>query len=423
MLNKVEQFLRFYEMVRPGDTVAVALSGGADSTALLYALFLLREKLDITLEAYHYNHHLRGEESQRDEDFVRVFCDRLEIPLHLAGSRVEAGEKGLEAAAREARYRCFDAYPGKVATAHTADDNAETVLMHLVRGTGLKGLGGIAPVRGNIIRPMLGVTRQEVLAFLEENCLGHVEDSSNSGDAFLRNRLRHHVMPILRTENPRLAENLSAMALRLRQDEAALEAAARYEVLPDVPTLRRLEPAVRSRMLERFLKESGIREPEAEHIALAQRLIFSDKPSARGQFPGGVTICRDYDHLIALQEPVVPESVTLPTEGTVTLSQWGLRITCGEAKTLENTPWVFTVCADGPITVRLRQAGDELGLPGGTKSVKKLLIDRKIPAHLRNQVPIIVDQTGILAVGGIGVDRDRQAKTLPAVQIRVEKEN
>ncbi|MBE6975310.1 MAG: tRNA lysidine(34) synthetase TilS [Ruminococcaceae bacterium] len=421
MLNKVEAFLRRYEMVRPGDTVAVALSGGADSTALLYALFLLKEKLGITVEAWHYNHHLRGAESDRDQEFVRNICHLWDIPLHLAESRVAAGKKGLEAAAREARYGCFEAYNGKVATAHTADDNAETVLLHLVRGTGLKGLGGIAPVRGNIIRPMLAVTRQEVEDFLREHCLPHVEDSSNAGDDFLRNRLRHRVMPLLKEENPSLAENLSAMALRLRQDEAALEQMADYDVLPDVETLRAMPAAVRGRMLARFLKENGVKEPEAAHIALAEGLIFSEKPSARGYFPGGVTMARDYDRLVKLEDRAAPETVLLPAEGTVELPQWGVKVTVGPARCLENTGTVFTVCPEGQVILRGRLPGDRIRLAGGSKEIKKLFIDRKIPAHQRPRVPVIADERGVLAVFEMGIDRDRAAEILPAVRIQIER--
>ena len=188
MFESLLTMMRRYEMTQPGDRVVCAVSGGADSVALLFALYLLKEKLGITLEAAHFNHQLRGEESDRDEAFVRELCDRFDIPLHVGRGRVVAGKKGLEAAARDARYAYFETLPGKLATAHTADDNAETILMRLVRGTGLKGLGGISPVRGRIIRPMLLVTRQQVRAFLEEYCLSHGEDSSNGTDDFLRNR-------------------------------------------------------------------------------------------------------------------------------------------------------------------------------------------------------------------------------------------
>ena len=137
MLNKLLSFVREQEMLAAGDTVICAVSGGADSVALLFALYLLKDKLDISLEAAHFNHNLRGEESYRDEAFVRQLCDRYDVPLHVGSGIVAAGEKGLEAAARDARYGFLRTLPGKIATAHTADDNAETVLMHLIRGTGL----------------------------------------------------------------------------------------------------------------------------------------------------------------------------------------------------------------------------------------------------------------------------------------------
>ena len=247
MLNKLLSFIREQEMVQPGDTLVCAISGGADSVALLFAFYLLKEKLGITLEAAHFNHRLRAEESDRDESFVRQLCDRYDIPLHVSGGDIVPGKKGLEAAARDARYAFFQSLPGKIATAHTADDNAETVLMHLVRGTGLKGLGGITPVRGNVIRPMLKVTRQDVEAFLEEWCLTHIEDSSNETDAFLRNRIRHHVMPLLKNENPRIAENLSQMALRLRLDEEFLSEQANSTTLPPVESLKRMPKALHRR--------------------------------------------------------------------------------------------------------------------------------------------------------------------------------
>ena len=167
MLNELLSAVRQYDLLQPGDRVFCAVSGGADSVALLWGLYLLKEKLQLDLSAAHYNHGLRGAESDRDEAFVRAFCDQFDIPLAVGKGQVVPGPKGLEAAARDARYAFLESLPGKIATAHTADDNAETVLMHLIRGTGLKGLGGIAPIRGRLIRPMLNVTRQQVMAFLQ----------------------------------------------------------------------------------------------------------------------------------------------------------------------------------------------------------------------------------------------------------------
>ena len=222
MLSKLRSFVKEHNLITRGDRIVCAVSGGADSMALLWAMYLLKEEWELDLSAAHFNHRLRGEESDRDEQFVRDFCEGYGIPLYVGSAQVVAGEKGLEAAARDARYAYFSTLPGKIATAHTADDNAETLLMHRVRGTGLKGLGGIAPIRGNLVRPMLSLTREDVENFLDEYAVSYISDSSNGTDQFLRNRLRHHVMPLLKEENPRLAENLSAMALRLRLDEEAL---------------------------------------------------------------------------------------------------------------------------------------------------------------------------------------------------------
>lgn len=419
MQNRLLKFAREQNLIAPGDTVICAVSGGADSVAMLFALYLLREKLGITLEAAHFNHNLRGEESLRDETFVRELCARYDIPLHVASGEIRPGKKGLEAAARDARYAFLESLPGKIATAHTADDNAETILMHLVRGTGLKGLGGIAPQRGKLIRPMLGITRREVEDFLAEWHLPHVEDSTNETDAFLRNRLRHHVMPLLAAENPKIAENLSQMALRLREDEACLSRQSGYETLPEVETLRTLPSAVRSRMLERFLKENGVREPEDVHIAQAEALVFSESPSASADFPGGVTLSRQYGHLTANPTGKAFTPVTLTCPGSAEAA--GIRITCEPARELAQSENLLTVCPSGKISIRPRQTGDKIRLSGGSKSLKKLFIDRKIPAADRGRIPVVCDETGILGVYSIGVNLDRAAQILPAVTIRFER--
>ena len=412
MLNKLLTFVRQQNMIQPGDAVTCAISGGADSVALLFALYLLKDKLNIQLSAAHFNHHLRGEESQRDENFVRDFCDRYDIPLTVGQGTIVPGKKGLEAAARDARYAFLRSLPGKIATAHTADDNAETVLMHMVRGTGLKGLGGIAPVNGNVIRPLLTCTRQDVEGFCAEWCLTFITDSSNEGDDFLRNRLRHHVMPLLKQENPRLAENTSAMALRLRQDEDCLSQLAELPEM-DVETLRTMHPALRKRALESFLKQSGVREPEASHIAQAESLVFSPKPSAFARFPGGVTIGRNYGLLQVQSRAEALEPMELPVPGSIL---WGdYRITAAEAGE------GITLYPDGPITVRSRLTGDSIRLSGGTKTLKKLFIDRKIPASERDRIPVLADRRGILAVHGFGIHSDTAEGKLPAARILIEK--
>ena len=417
MLNKLAAFLEENRMLQPGDALVCAVSGGADSVAMLFAMYLLKDKLGIRLSAAHFNHHLRGAESDRDARFVEDFCGGLGIPLHMGEGTVVPGEKGLEAAAREARYAFLMGLPGKIATAHTADDNAETVLMHLVRGTGLKGLGGISPVSGRLLRPMLTVTRREVEDFLREYHLKHVEDSSNESDAFLRNRIRHTVMPFLRGENPRIGENLSRLALGLRLDESYLEAQA-SKPLPGVSKLRQLHPAVRRRYLRLFLEDSGVREPEQSHVELAEALVFSKSPSARGSFPGGKTIAREYDRLVLLEERNALPERRLFCPGRTELPEVGLIAVCTPAESLENGPRVFTILPRGQMVLRGRQSGDALRLSGGRKLLKKRMIDEKIPAPQRGRIPVLCDEEGILGVWGFGADLDRTARELPAVTVR-----
>ena len=401
MLNKLCAALTEENRIQPGERITCAVSGGADSIALLFGLYLLQDKLKIELRAAHFNHHLRGAESDEDERFVREFCAGYRIPLEAGGAQVQPGKKGLEAAAREARYAFLRGLPGKIATAHTADDNAETVLMHLLRGTGLKGLGGIRPVSGSVIRPMLGITRQEVEAFLTEYHLPHREDSSNAGDAFLRNRIRHGIMPLLQAENPSAALSISAMAARVRQDEDYLQSLLEPE-LPPVSRLRALPQPLQCRYAERFLKENGIPEPEQAHIQGVLRLIASEKPSARMSFPGGAVIARDYERLVRLETQAVPQECLVPVPGSLELPAWGIRLRADIAPNGGTG-----VRLQGPLTVRSRREGDSLRLSGGTKSLKKRMIDCKISADRRSRIPVLADDGGVVWVQSFGFHLDR----------------
>ena len=407
MLNKLRLAIRRYELLKPGDKVVCAVSGGADSMALLWAFYLLKESLEIDLSAAHFNHGLRGEESDRDEQFVRKFCSDYKIPVFVGSGQVVAGKKGLEAAAREARYGFFAELSGKIVTAHTADDNTETLLMHLVRGTSLKGLGGIAPMNGSLIRPMLDITRREVMAFLQEYSIPFVEDSTNGEDAFLRNRLRHHVMPLLKQENPRLSENLSALAQDLRFEEAAL--ASQVGDLPEVDILRNMQPAIRRRALAAFLEECGVIEPERAHVDLAEKLVFSENPSASATFPGNITIARNYGILELQAGEQGIDTVVVNCPGVTTIPQLNLQITCTLTDDVICQKDCFTICPAGDMVIRSRRQGDRISLKGGTKSLKRLFIDRKIPANERMNVPVLADDKSVLGVFGVGANLNRIA--------------
>lgn len=416
MLNRIVSFCREQDLLHPGDKVICAVSGGADSVALLWAMYLLRDKLGISLACAHFNHHLRGEEAQRDAEFVRSFCADYKIPFHYGESQVKAGDKGLEAAAREARYTFLRSLEGIVATAHTADDNAETVLMHLVRGTGLNGLGGIRPKNGNVIRPLLLVTRSEIMEFIREYSLSFVEDSTNSGDDFLRNRLRHNVLPLLKAENPQFARSSSRMALRLRDDEAYI--CSLTPETENVDALRALHPALRARAIAAFLERNGIREPGAKQLDAVEAIIFSERPSASIRFPDGATVSRSYDRLCVLSKTPKPEEVILPSPGSVRFGPW--QISAQPADAAVNTGNRFTVSASGEIRVRSRKPGDKITFSYGTKSLKKLFIDQKIPAHQRDTIPVLYDDLGLLGVGGYGADAARISGGETSVTITVK---
>ena len=413
MRDKVLQWCRRERLTSPGDRVVCAVSGGADSMALLWCMYLLKEQLGITLEVAHFNHNLRGAESDREEAFVVSFCKTHGIPCHVGSGTVTAGEKGLEAAARTARYAFLQNLSGKIATAHTADDNAETLIMHLIRGTGLKGLGGIAPVRENLIRPMLTVTRQDVLNFLEEEKIPWMNDSSNETDAFLRNRIRHHVMPLLKGENPSLAENLSDTALQLRQDEAVLDRLT--APVTDVPALREMEPALQKRSLGKLLLNFGVKEPERIHIDQLRRILLSENPSAYGEFPGGILVGRQYDRLVKLESLPDLGEYPLQCPGETEIPELGLKVICKVPSEASSGHLVRTC---GALMLRSRREGDRITLSGGTTTLKKLFIDRKIPASRRNRIPVFADEEGVVLVAGIGPNRNRLE--FPNWEIRIE---
>lgn len=224
MKKTIRTYIQSERLLKTGDMVLVALSGGADSVALLRVLL----SLDYRVEAAHCNFHLRGAESDRDEAFVHTLCERLYVPLHVAqfntADYAAAHGLSLEMAAREQRYAWFEEVrcqvgAAAIAVAHHRDDSVETMLLNLLRGTGLRGLTGIQPRRGYIIRPLLAVGRSDILSYLDKLGQDYVTDSTNLHDDFRRNKIRLRVLPLLQELNPSVADTLDATAHRLRQVE------------------------------------------------------------------------------------------------------------------------------------------------------------------------------------------------------------
>ncbi len=296
MVNKIAEAVSRYGMLEKGGSVIAAVSGGADSIALLHALLSMRNELGITVFACHINHNLRGAESMRDEQFVRDFCEKNEIPLTVYSIDIKAEKhESVEEKARKMRYECFERLcselNAKLATAHTASDNAETVFINILRGTGTKGLGGIPPVRGNIIRPLIRCTREDIEKYCKENGLHYVTDSTNLSDDYTRNKLRHRLIPLLQEFNPSLFEAVSRMTSAVYDDNALLDEiadsakeSARTENGFSCEKLAELKRPVLCRVISSVLSENGI-EPSALRINECAEIILAKK--------GKINLCRN----------------------------------------------------------------------------------------------------------------------------------
>lgn len=289
-IDRIRETVSRYGMISKGETVCVGLSGGADSVSLLFALKKLGGELGFKVRAVHINHGLRGEESERDMRFCERICGELGIDIEVRRLNLAAEKEkheSLEERARKARYKAFAEAAGedRLATAHNLNDNAETVLLNLMRGTGLKGLCGIPPKRGNIIRPLIRCSRAEVEEYCRANGLSYVTDSTNLSDDYTRNKVRHGIIPEMLKITPALPDVISRMAELLREDSDYLEELAEGALADSAfgrgyraGELAKLPPPIKSRAVRRILSDGGI-EPSALRINTAVSLL--NKRSAR----------------------------------------------------------------------------------------------------------------------------------------------
>ncbi len=438
--------LREQSMLTGAERVICALSGGADSICLADVLLSILPDLGLSLEFAHFNHLLRGQESRRDEDFVRAWCRERGAALHLGSGDAAAWARehrlSLEEGARELRYAFLESLcdeKTRVATAHQADDQAETLLLNLIRGAGLRGLGGIPPVRGRIIRPLLEVSREEILAYLSERGLEYVEDSTNSLPDARRNQLRLSVLPLLRELNPSFSAACCRTARLLRADEEVLAGLSRGiweeqngEAVFSASRLSGLPAPLASRALRQAAERFGVR-LEEKHVLALLALAASEPPSARLSLPGGLLARRRYGALLigmgGLPAPVFPETELAFNEWTQVPGR-GWSIFWGEADRAAKIngkfiPFFFKkerIC--GNMLVRPRKSGDRLRPAGRPeKSLKKWMIEEKIPAEERGGIPVIADDRGVVAVPGIGADErvSAEEKDADALLLFVER--
>lgn len=436
-----------FDLIPPGGGVLCALSGGADSMYLLCRLLEGREIYGWTVYAAHFNHGLRPT-AQRDEDFVRDWCKKQNVPLYTCRENVEEyafREKlSVEEAGRVLRYRFLEdiaweqgdcEHPVLIATGHHAGDNAETVLMNLIRGCGLKGLAGIPERRGDIVRPMLAVTRREIESYLNEHGVPHVEDETNSDLNYTRNKVRRQLLPLLEELNPQAAAHIAAAARRVREDEQELsrQAAPLAEQGLDVPegaaipvrVLREAPRPLALRACSLLLERAGLG-GEAVHLDAVLALCAGDDPSARLNVPGG-SVRRQYDLLVFSAEPEPGLKPPAPMELVEGKSRWGswtvicIQETCPEKAYI--SPWEFYLRPDRYL-IRPRREGDKLTLgKRPEKTVKKLLIEGRVPSGRRALVPVLVRGERVAALGGFGPEKAcLAAPGAPALHIILKAE-
>jgi tRNA(Ile)-lysidine synthase len=446
ILQPVTAALRLLELA-PDAVIVSAVSGGPDSVALLYALAALRSSFHFDLVAAHLNHRLRGAEADRDESFVRELCAKLRVDLVVGRARgLKPGGPNLEERAREIRHAFLNRTADRVkashiAIAHHADDQAETVLMRLLRGSGACGLAAMtAHGPGRLWRPLLGVNRATVIAYLAALGATWVTDQTNASPRILRNRLRHELLPLLEREfAPGVVTRLVELADEMRTLDQYLTNAARAELSRRRDGARfalagfdQVDPALAQAVLRELLREQcgDLRSITRDHVRAMRALCVGRNPGGRVPLPGGWQLRREYEWAIldtvrigsGVAQP--PFLIALDPAGTTRIEAAGFTF---EARLLKRTfaesckplkePWRLPAApmealfdADqlsGPLTVRNFMAGDRIAPDGmrGTRKVQDLFVDRKLARGRRSHWPLVTADGQILWIPGIARSR------------------
>lgn len=429
MRTTVENYIQKNHMIQQGDGIIAAVSGGADSVCLIYILAGMREKYSLKLRAVHVHHGLRGEEADRDAEFTRALCSRLKVSCRVlyAGVKEYAENYSLseEEAGRILRYKileqeaeCWEKEtecPVKIAVAHHGDDSAETILHNLFRGSGLQGIGGIRPVRGRIVRPLLCVAKEQILQYLAENGLEYCRDSTNQSWDYTRNRMRHRILPeIVKEINPKASQHIRQAGEKIRQADEFLQAAAAAwinshmsEDNPElVPGELLEEPEIlQTYVLRRMLSAAAGSEKDlsSRHIDALLDLL-KGTVGRRSDLPGGIRAEREYIGLRIKRNADIKSASSghetgIPLEITVFPRE----------KSRENqefpknqyTKWFDYDKIKGMLSIRKRRTGDYITLAGGgRKSVKAYMIDEKIPAASRDSIFLLAEGSHILWIIG-----------------------
>lgn len=464
MLDRVEQFIETENLLAKGFKIVIAVSGGADSMALLRVMWQLKDPWDLELIAAHVHHGLRLE-AEGDLDRVRDECRTLEIELEIARADIafmaKAEKRSLEEMGRMYRYRFFAQVMEKhgadrIATAHHMEDNAESVLAHLLRGSGYRGMRGILPVNGHIIRPLLCANKDQIMNYVRDQGILYVQDASNMDTGFTRNRIRHELIPYLEKHfNPQLVDGLNRLADIARYEDEWMQdiAGAFWQQavttkedsleIAVIPFLKAPLAAQRRLVLElcrHFLGSEGWQKSDIDQIInLAQRVTGSSRYLGLRR---GLMVYKVYDKLVftTSRPRKVSFSYPLAVPGKIAVDETGDLISCfvgpgeeyiyhGENTCLDWDRLLSIIKADGnsplSLVVRSRLPGDRLTPPKASNptKLKKYLIERKIPWADRDKIPILASNRRIFALVGEVVDQDVQvsAQTTRVLVIKREK--
>ena len=437
MYNKVIETIKKFNMLNNGENVVVGLSGGADSCALTHILARLSEKMDLHITAVHINHGIRGEEAERDERSAEEFCRRLNIEFIAYHCDIpsEAAKRGIgeEEAGRLVRYEKFYETAGKkngakTAVAHNMNDKAETLIMNLCRGAGMKGLAGIKPVGGSIIRPLIFCTRDEIEKYCDDNNIEYCTDSTNLQNEYTRNKIRNILLPWLSENiNPAAGMNMANASELLREEEEYLESKAQEQykkllkdsgdgfVSLNADGLASEHGVIRRRVLRIALRSlrPDMRDFGRKHTESAEDILMGDT-GRRISLPGGITVSKGYGMINILYDREKQGAFCYDIEPGkkyfIKETESYVLLSLNEEKNIKNAVNICTKKIDydkikDKIQLRTRQTGDFISIKNGRKKIKDIFIDDKIPSDKRDSYPLLVCGKSVIIVGDrLGTD-------------------
>jgi tRNA(Ile)-lysidine synthase len=458
ILEQIALTIEKHKMLAHGDRVLVGISGGPDSVALLTILLKLSKLFGISLGAVYVNHHLRPKEHSAEEKFCQQICSKLGVPLFVEQRHVPSIAKrnkiGIEEAGREIRYAVYDDLCcshgfTKVALGHQRNDNVETILFRIIRGTGLSGLKGIPPYRGRIIRPLIETSRSDILTWLKSHRLGHCVDSSNLESEYRRNIIRNQILPSLRSKlNPSVdsaflrlaasADEAETFCDRAMQRPIALSVSRSVggKIILDLNKWRKYDTFVRRRLLRYCLTELSPRIQSPDRDVIERLYEFVVGTVIRCSVPEGITCEKAGTCLYFYRRAGVLKQIVLIVPGTVEITSMGasiavrMRMTAGAKRARRSlTVALDADKLDGELTIRSIREGDRftpLGM-SGTKKIGDYFTDKKIDRPLRDETPVVCDSHGIVWLVGYEIaDRvkcDAATRKVVEIAVRNSKQN